>query len=81
MFSQRLHQSSLTGRRATKSKSSFREHVVSKNRQERSLNLRLRKGLSSEENTLTLLVITIIVGRERRLFAAHENVLYFSLFF
>ncbi|KAL2060036.1 hypothetical protein VTL71DRAFT_9858 [Oculimacula yallundae] len=66
--------------RSTK-KPSFREHAVSKNRPERST----RKPPTEEANpmgsTLTSSIITLVVGREQRLFAAHEDVLCISPFF
>ncbi|TVY83487.1 hypothetical protein LSUE1_G002708 [Lachnellula suecica] len=68
-------------RRDSKKSSSFREHAVSKNRHERSM----RKAPTEEANpmgsTLTSSIITLVVGREQRLFAAHEDVLCHSPFF
>ncbi|KUJ08773.1 uncharacterized protein LY89DRAFT_326042 [Mollisia scopiformis] len=66
-------------RRSTK-RSSFREHAISKNRSERP-----RKPPTEETNplstNLTSSIITLVVGREQRLFAAHEDVLCTSPFF
>lgn len=85
MFSQRFNRSQTDGsfsksRRASKTKSSFREHAVSKSRHDRS-----RKPPTEESNplgsTLTSSIITLVVGREQRLFAAHEDVLCHSPFF
>ncbi|KAI9047479.1 hypothetical protein LZ554_008198 [Drepanopeziza brunnea f. sp. 'monogermtubi'] len=63
-------------------KSSFRDHAVSKNRSERSTT---RRPPTEEANpmgsTLTSPIITLVVGREQRLFAAHEDVLCISPFF
>ncbi|KAF4634075.1 hypothetical protein G7Y89_g4032 [Cudoniella acicularis] len=68
-------------RRETKGKSSFREHAVSKNRHDRSI----RKAPTEESaplvSNLTSSIITLVVGREQRLFAAHEDVLCISPFF
>ncbi|PVH67781.1 hypothetical protein DL98DRAFT_475357 [Cadophora sp. DSE1049] len=86
MFNRRLNQSFSKGRRANKSKSSFREYAVSKNRHEQTP----RKGSNIQYNesyitdlssTLTSSIITLVVGRERRLFAAHEDVLCLYPFF
>ncbi|KAH8764714.1 hypothetical protein F5882DRAFT_17845 [Hyaloscypha sp. PMI_1271] len=85
MFSRNVNKSQTESfsrsRRGTKSsKSSFREHAVSKNRHERS-----RKAPAEEAppmgSTLTSSIVTLVVGREQRLFAAHEDVLCTSPFF
>ncbi|EKD12096.1 hypothetical protein MBM_09733 [Drepanopeziza brunnea f. sp. 'multigermtubi' MB_m1] len=86
MFSRSVNKSktesfSRSSRRGIK-KSSFRDHAVSKNRSERST---IRRPPTEEANpmgsTLTSPIITIVVGREQRLFAAHEDVLCTSPFF
>ncbi|CAL3973698.1 unnamed protein product [Diplocarpon coronariae] len=65
-----------------KKKSSFRDHAVSKNRSERSTTRRHPTEEASPANsTLTSPIITLVVGREQRLFAAHEDVLCLSPFF
>ncbi|PQE18803.1 BTB POZ protein [Rutstroemia sp. NJR-2017a WRK4] len=66
--------------RRTKGKTSFREHAVSKHRHERSRKLPTEESQPSP-NSLTSSIITIVVGREQRLFAAHEDVLCLSPFF
>ncbi|KAH8813257.1 hypothetical protein F5884DRAFT_330533 [Xylogone sp. PMI_703] len=86
MFSRkpnRSHNESFSkNRRVAKGKSSsFREHAVSKHRYEGRA-----RAAPSEENpilnsTLTSSIITIVVGHEQRLFAAHEDVLCVSPFF
>ncbi|KAG4034662.1 hypothetical protein MFRU_002g00190 [Monilinia fructicola] len=63
-----------------KGKSSFREHAVSKHRHERTARKLPTEEISSP-NTLTSSIVTIIVGRDQRLFAAHEEVLCLSPFF
>ncbi|KAA8575549.1 hypothetical protein EYC84_004690 [Monilinia fructicola] len=55
-----------------KGKSSFREHAVSKHRHERTARKLPTEEISSP-NTLTSSIVTIIVGRDQRLFAAHEE--------
>ncbi|KAK0124063.1 hypothetical protein ONS95_009049 [Cadophora gregata] len=67
-------------RRGTK-KSSFREHAVSKNRTERSTRRPPTEESNPTSSTLTSSIITLVVGREQRLFAAHEDVLCISPFF
>ncbi|KFY31728.1 hypothetical protein V493_00857 [Pseudogymnoascus sp. VKM F-4281 (FW-2241)] len=69
-------------KKAGRSKGSFREHAVSKTRHEKSR----RPAVEERENprlssTLTSPIITLIVGREQRIFAAHEDVLSLSPFF
>ncbi|KAF7953909.1 uncharacterized protein EAE97_001307 [Botrytis byssoidea] len=66
--------------RRHKGKSSFREHAVSKHRHEKTTRKPPTEQISSP-NTLTSSIITIVVGREQRLFAAHEDVLCLSPFF
>lgn len=86
MFNRSLNKSTTgsfsKGRRDTKTKSSFRENAVSKNRAEPS---RTTRKPPAEEtpapSTLTSSIITLVVGREQRLFAAHEDVLCISPFF
>ncbi|PMD38048.1 hypothetical protein L207DRAFT_431345 [Hyaloscypha variabilis F] len=85
MFSRNVNKSqtesfSRSRRGPKSSKGSFREHAVSKSRHERS------RKLPTEEappmgSTLTSSIITLVVGREQRLFAAHEDVLCISPFF
>ncbi|KAJ5037204.1 uncharacterized protein L3040_007384 [Drepanopeziza brunnea f. sp. 'multigermtubi'] len=86
MFSRSVNKSktesfSRSSRRGIK-KSSFRDHAVSKNRSERSTT---RRPPTEEAypmgSTLTSPIITLVVGREQRLFAAHEDVLCISPFF
>ncbi|KAE9368358.1 hypothetical protein N431DRAFT_57055 [Stipitochalara longipes BDJ] len=85
MFSRNVNKSqtesfSRSRRGVKSSKSSFRENGVSKNRHERS-----RKVPTEEAppmgSTLTSSIITLVVGREQRLFAAHEDILCISPFF
>ncbi|KAH8596743.1 hypothetical protein B0O99DRAFT_509910 [Bisporella sp. PMI_857] len=92
MFSRNVNKSQ-TGsfsrsRRDTRTKSSFREHAVSKNRHDRSH----RKAPAEESSplskyasllfpNLTSQIVTLVVGREQRLFAAHEDVLCHSPYF
>ncbi|KAM0177283.1 hypothetical protein ACHAPC_000125 [Botrytis cinerea] len=66
--------------RRHKGKSSFREHAVSKHRHEKTTRKPPTEQISSP-NTLTSSIITIVVGHEQRLFAAHEDVLCLSSFF
>ncbi|KAL3423461.1 hypothetical protein PVAG01_05208 [Phlyctema vagabunda] len=84
MFSRKPSQSQTESfsksRRASKGKSSFREHAVSKHRHERTRKLPTEEGPSTP-STLTSSIITLVVGREQRLFAAHEDVLCLSPFF
>ncbi|KAG9231899.1 hypothetical protein BJ875DRAFT_443654 [Amylocarpus encephaloides] len=68
-------------RRDAKGKTSFREHPVSKNRAARSIRKPPGEDAASPANTLTSSIITLVVGREQRLFAAHEDVLCHSPFF
>lgn len=106
MFNRSLNKSTTgsfsKGRRDTKTKSSFRENAVSKNRAEPSRTTRkppaeetpaprqvihqsaiIQRCLLtlSINSTLTSSIITLVVGREQRLFAAHEDVLCISPFF
>ncbi|EPE30761.1 POZ [Glarea lozoyensis ATCC 20868] len=86
MFSRNVNKSQTESfsrkRREAKGKSSFRDHAVSKSRHERSAVRRPPgEGTSTLENTLTASIITLVVGREQRLFAAHEDVLCHSPFF
>ncbi|CZR54885.1 uncharacterized protein PAC_04769 [Phialocephala subalpina] len=67
-------------RRSTK-RSSFREHAISKNRSERPRKLPAEESANPLGSTLTSSIITLVVGREQRLFAAHEDVLCHSPFF
>ncbi|KAI9805864.1 MAG: hypothetical protein M1825_000478 [Sarcosagium campestre] len=65
--------------KATRSqKRSFRDHSTIK-RQERSQSQKVQSPPLG--NTLTSPIITIVVGQEQRLFAAHEDVLCLSPFF
>ncbi|ESZ98941.1 hypothetical protein SBOR_0599 [Sclerotinia borealis F-4128] len=83
MFTRSLNKSqteSVSRSRRHKGKSSFRDHAVSKHRHERTARKPPTEEISSP-NTLTSSIITIVVGRERRLFAAHEDVLCLSPFF
>ncbi|RDW87644.1 hypothetical protein BP5796_03338 [Coleophoma crateriformis] len=68
---------SKTRRSSRSAKSSFREHAVSKNRTRRPPT----DDTPSPASTLTASIITLVVGREQRLFAAHEDVLCHSPFF
>ncbi|KAH7389103.1 hypothetical protein BKA64DRAFT_130072 [Cadophora sp. MPI-SDFR-AT-0126] len=84
MFSRNVNKSQTESfsrsRRGTK-KSSFREHAVSKNRTERSTRRPPNEETNPTSSTLTSSIITLVVGREQRLFAAHEDVLCISPFF
>ncbi|KAI9682283.1 MAG: hypothetical protein M1817_000337 [Caeruleum heppii] len=80
MFSRRTPQVESFKHRAGKAtrsqKRSFRDHAVPKHRE------RSQKPESPPlGSTLTSAIITIVVGREQRLFAAHEDVLCLSPFF
>ncbi|QSZ29662.1 hypothetical protein DSL72_004178 [Monilinia vaccinii-corymbosi] len=87
MFPRSLNQSqshteSFSKSHRHKAKTPFREHAVSKHRQERPT--RARKPPTEEissPHSLTSSIITITVGRDQRLFAAHEEVLCLSPFF
>ncbi|CAG8948887.1 hypothetical protein HYFRA_00002011 [Hymenoscyphus fraxineus] len=69
-------------RSSTKGKStSFREHAVSKHRPDRTARRTPGEEVSTIGGTLTSSIITLVVGREQRLFAAHEDVLCHSPFF
>ncbi|KAI9853108.1 MAG: hypothetical protein M1838_001609 [Thelocarpon superellum] len=80
MFSRRLHPAESSRHRAHKAtrshKRSFREHAVTKE---------WEKSQKVESpplgSTLTSAIVTLVVGREQRLFAAHEDVLCLSPFF
>ncbi|KAI9749325.1 MAG: hypothetical protein M4579_006914 [Chaenotheca gracillima] len=82
MFSRRPTQTESARYRTTRSmkgsKRSFRDHAVGKTH-------RSQKSQKVESpplgSTLTSAIITIVCGREQRLFAAHEDVLCLSPFF
>ncbi|PSS08577.1 hypothetical protein M430DRAFT_186980 [Amorphotheca resinae ATCC 22711] len=84
MFSRSLSRSQTESfsrsRRSTRTKTSFREHAVSKDRPERTRKPPAEEALQLG-GTLTSSIITLVVGREQRLFAAHEDVLCISPFF
>ncbi|KAI9841421.1 MAG: hypothetical protein M1837_000697 [Sclerophora amabilis] len=79
MFSRRPHQTESARYRASKStrssKRSYREHSIAKQQKSQKVE---SPPLGS---TLTSAIITIVCGREQRLFAAHEDVLCLSPFF
>ncbi|KAI9806467.1 MAG: hypothetical protein M1833_003654 [Piccolia ochrophora] len=82
MFSRRTYQTESARHRAGKAtrsqKRSFRDHSIANAKQkERSQKL----DSPPLGSTLTSPIITIVVGREQRLFAAHEDVLCLSSFF
>ncbi|KAH0542630.1 hypothetical protein FGG08_002953 [Glutinoglossum americanum] len=64
-------------------KRSFRDHAASKSQTAGSQKLQQKPNVDSPPlgSTLTSPIITIVVGREQRLFAAHEDVLCLSPFF
>jgi len=68
-------------RNASRSKRSFREHAVSKTRHERSHRAPPAEETPPLGSNLTSAIITLVVGHEQRLFAAHEDVLCLSPFF
>lgn len=84
-------------RRPAKGRASFREHAVSKSRRDRTRKLPTEESYPLDRSvvsplsfipshltipsTLTSSIITLVVGREQRLFAAHEDVLCISPFF
>lgn len=85
MFSRNVNKSQTESftrkRREAKGKSSFREHAVSKNHgHSRSIRKAPAEDTPMSSN-LTSSIITLVVGREQRLFAAHEDVLCISPFF
>ncbi|RAL67838.1 hypothetical protein DID88_008564 [Monilinia fructigena] len=85
MFTRSLNKSqsqseSFSKGRRHRGKSSFREHAVSKHRHEQTIRKPPTEEISSP-NTLTSSIVTITVGRDQRLFAAHEEVLCLSPFF
>ncbi|KAI9764852.1 MAG: hypothetical protein M1840_007998 [Geoglossum simile] len=74
------------GKASTSSRStkrSFREHATAKS--QGTASQRVQRGGDADSpplgSTLTSPIITIVVGREQRLFAAHEDVLCLSPFF
>ncbi|TVY29993.1 hypothetical protein LHYA1_G001251 [Lachnellula hyalina] len=68
-------------KRDSKKSSSFRDNAVSKNRHDRSIRRAPAEEAPPMGSTLTSSIITLVVGREQRLFAAHEDVLCMSPFF
>lgn len=65
----------------SKSKRSFRDHAVSKSRLEKSFRAAPVAESPLIESALTSSIVTLVVGREQRLFAAHEDLLCLSPFF
>ncbi|APA09861.1 hypothetical protein SS1G_05907 [Sclerotinia sclerotiorum 1980 UF-70] len=84
MFTRSLNKSqtteSFSRNRRHKGKSSFREHAVSKHRHERTTRKPPTEEIPSP-NTLTSSIITMVVGRDQRLFVGHEDVLCLSPYF
>jgi len=83
MFARRTHQSDSSskhraGKATSKTKRSFREQAATSRRVERATALEISPPVGS---TLTSPIITLCVGPEQRLFAAHEDVLANSPFF
>ncbi|MCJ1339293.1 hypothetical protein MMC09_004582 [Bachmanniomyces sp. S44760] len=67
------------GKAVTKSKRSFRDHSVSRSRLEKTK--QQQPAASPSGSTLTSPIVTICIGPEQRLFAAHEDILSTSPFF
>ncbi|CZT00509.1 uncharacterized protein RAG0_08525 [Rhynchosporium agropyri] len=82
MFGRSKSQTESFSRKSRSKKNpSFREHAVSKSRPEKSTRKLPAEEASPMGSTLTSSIITLVVGREQRLFAAHEDVLCISPFF
>lgn len=86
MFSRksaRSHSDSFSKSRGgvSKSKRSFRDHAVSKSRLEKSFRAAPVEESPSVASSLPSAVVTLIVGRDQRLFAAHEDLLCLSPYF
>ncbi|RDL42440.1 Uncharacterized protein BP5553_02419 [Venustampulla echinocandica] len=84
MFGRSVNKSqteSFSKKRRDGKRSSFRDHGISKNRHERSMRRAPAEEAHPPGSTLTSSIITLVVGREQRLFAAHEDVLCISPFF
>lgn len=73
MFKRSFHSRDRAGKAVKSSKRSFREQAKQQLQQE--------WGSPPIGSTLTSPIITLVVGREQRLFAAHEDVLSLSPFF
>ncbi|MCJ1462195.1 hypothetical protein MMC07_000795 [Pseudocyphellaria aurata] len=73
MFKRSFHSKDRAGKAVRPSKRSYREHT----------RVKLQQSVDSPPvgSTLTSPIITLIVGRDQRLFAAHEDVLSLSPFF
>ncbi|MCJ1409107.1 hypothetical protein MMC19_003185 [Ptychographa xylographoides] len=83
MFARRTHQSDSfakhrAGKSVSKSKRSFREQAAASRKGEQLITFDTSPPLG---RTLTSAIITICVGPEQRIFAAHEDVLSHSPFF
>ncbi|KAI9817160.1 MAG: hypothetical protein M1827_001272 [Pycnora praestabilis] len=82
MFARRTYQNesfskNRAGKVTSKPKRSFREHAATAKRAEKTK----KPDSPPVGSTLTSAIITLCVGREQRLFAAHEDVLCLSPFF